>query len=566
MIPNGKAQTPTLKLSRGIQTENRVTSARQFITGVTCPDCILTINDTAQKVYNTGAFAKEIRLTPGNNSFIIIARLGNRTVEKKVDYFYSLPPKPRPVQTPSIESIKIYPEGELVLIPGDRISFEVRAYPNSIVSAMGVVLHEMPFNGDSSLMGIYRGSYTILPNDSFAYPNIPVKLKTPSGDSVKKNAPTGISILSPYASQVVITQGRLAHLEFGLGNDRLGGAKMGYIDSMIPLEVTGKIGSDYRVKLAPGRSAYIDENLVTLMPAGVSLQPALTGKWVVTGDEQADYVKVALERRLPYQSHQQTNPAMIMVDVFGAVNNTNWIAQFQHVKEITDVDYEQIDESVFRIKIKLKHAQHWGHSIYYEGNQLVIRVRYPPATKSLKGLVIGLDAGHGGRNPGGTGITGAVEKNLTLAISKILQQHLEQEGARVIMSRNKEMYFDNRERILFYRDSLPDLLISVHLNSAADPVNAGGTGVFYRYPGFKKLSASIHQHMLALGLKDYGINSSFNFMLNSPTEYPNVLTELLFLSNPEEEALVLDPSFQQKIAGAIVKGLQDFLKNAFETR
>jgi N-acetylmuramoyl-L-alanine amidase len=66
--------------------------------------------------------------------------------------------------------------------------------------------------------------------------------------------------------------------------------------------------------------------------------------------------------------------------------------------------------------------------------------------------------------------------------------------------------------------------------------------------------------MLELGLKEYGNNGSFNFMLNSPTEYPNALIETLFLSNPEEETKILDTGFQQQMAEKIVQGIEDFLE------
>jgi N-acetylmuramoyl-L-alanine amidase len=49
-------------------------------------------------------------------------------------------------------------------------------------------------------------------------------------------------------------------------------------------------------------------------------------------------------------------------------------------------------------------------------------------------------------------------------------------------------------------------------------------------------------------------------MLNSPIEYPNALVETLFLSNPEEEMKILDPEFQQQMAGKIVEGMKDFLE------
>jgi len=65
--------------------------------------------------------------------------------------------------------------------------------------------------------------------------------------------------------------------------------------------------------------------------------------------------------------------------------------------------------------------------------------------------------------------------------------------------------------------------------------------------------------MLELGLKDYGNTGSFNFMLNSPTEYPNALIETLFLSNLDEEAKILDEKFQQQMVDKIVAGIKDFL-------
>ena len=72
------------------------------------------------------------------------------------------------------------------------------------------------------------------------------------------------------------------------------------------------------------------------------------------------------------------------------------------------------------------------------------------------------------------------------------------------------------------------------------------------------------QLMLELGLKEYGNTGSFNFMLNSPIEYPNVLVEVLFLSNPEEEMLILEDDFQQKVADKIVLGIKDFLAGCRE--
>jgi N-acetylmuramoyl-L-alanine amidase len=213
------------------------------------------------------------------------------------------------------------------------------------------------------------------------------------------------------------------------------------------------------------------------------------------------------------------------------------------------------------VYISLQHQQHWGHQIYYSDNNLIIKIKPQPKSLLLKDLTIAIDAGHGGRNTGAVGPTGVAEKEITLPIALKLQALLEKEGAKVIMTRTSETFFDNKERILFYRDSTPDLLLSIHLNSSADPIHISGTSTFYRYDGFKNLSHAIQKRMLELGLKDCGNNGSFNFMLNSPIEYPNALIETVYLSNPEEEMKILDPVFQEKLSEKIVLGLKDFLRN-----
>jgi N-acetylmuramoyl-L-alanine amidase len=61
-------------------------------------------------------------------------------------------------------------------------------------------------------------------------------------------------------------------------------------------------------------------------------------------------------------------------------------------KGIKNVYYEQKEDDVFRITIELKHAQHWGHQLYYAGNSLVIKIKQQPENLSLKNLTIAVDA------------------------------------------------------------------------------------------------------------------------------------------------------------------------------
>ncbi|RYF90080.1 MAG: N-acetylmuramoyl-L-alanine amidase [Chitinophagaceae bacterium] len=554
------AETPFIKIAYGTKEQNKVTTARQFIVGSTCKICSLTINNQPVKVYNTGAFAFEVNMQGPDSTFVISATApGKKAVAKTISYSYA-PAKPaEPVKTLSIESIQTLPEGNLLLMPGDKIQFRVKALPGASVTAFNNMrLYEMPPAFAGGMKGIYQGEYIVQITDSFKSVKIPITLSD-SGRRVTKETRYHFSVFSTLASDVALTKGRLAHLEYGLGEDRLGGAKIGYLDSLVQLKVVGKVGSDFKIQLAKNRIAYIPDDLVTLLPKGSFTPSSLTGSWAVYGDEKYDYVNVSLGTRLPYQSMQELNPSRIIVDVFGATNNSNWISQLNTAKEIEHVDYEQIADDIFRIKIQLKHAQHWGHQLYYRGNTLVIKIKQQPQGLALGKLTIALDAGHGGSNQGASGPTGSSEKQLALAVTLKLQKALQGKGAKVIMTRTVETTVDNKERILFYRDSVPDLLVSIHLNSSGDPLRAGGTSTHYRYIGNKKLNSFINNRMQELGLRQYGVVGSFNFMLNSPTEYPNVLVETLFLSNPAEEAMMLNENFQQQMADKILQGIEDFL-------
>ncbi len=556
-----QTEKPFIKMIDPFKEKNNVKASRQFLVGSVCKTCSLAINEQAVKVYPTGAFAYELNLKPGDTVFNMVAQNTNSIkVNKKISFNYSLPLPPDTVKTLDITSIETFPEGNLSLQPGDKVQLKVKALSGCTVTTFGnSPLYELPVSKTNTMPGIYQGEYTIRETDSFFNSKIRVTITNKQGTSISRESKYSVSVFSDLLPNIAVTKGRLAHLLFGLGDDRLGGAKIGYLDSMVLLNVTGKVGVNYRVRLSKYRTAYIPDDVISFLPKGNLTPGSLTSNIRTYGDSAYDYVSLALSARLPYQSFQQLDPSRIVVDIFGAVNNTNWITQLESVKEIKNIYYEQNEDEIFRIIIELKHPQHWGHQIYYKGNTLVIKVKQQPTVLSLDHLTIAVDAGHGGSNDGAVGPTGVYEKNLTLAVALKLQQTLEQAGAKVIMTRTTEKFFDNKERILFYRDSLPDLLISIHLNSAGDPIRVSGTSAYYRYIGFRNLSHSIYKRMLELGLKEYGNVGSFNFMLNSPIEYPNALVETLFISNPEDEMKILDEGFQQQIADKILLGIKDFL-------
>ncbi|QNP53164.1 N-acetylmuramoyl-L-alanine amidase [Hymenobacter qilianensis] len=416
---------------------------------------------------------------------------------------------------------------------------------------------EMPPTLTNGQLGIYQGTYVVQPGDTLPDRPIAFELLTPDSMLTVAFSQNKVRFLNQNAPQLAVTKGPLAYLNYGLGEDRLGGAKMGYLDSLVVLHITGKVGNQYRVRLAENQTAWVPENNVRFLPPGGFAPASLTGSWIVQGDSLYDYVRVPLTERLPYRSQVLTEPSRLVIDVFGATSNTNWITQRAGLQALGDVHYEQVQPDVFRLVLHLRHRQSWGYGIGYQNNVLTVRVKRPPAKMSLRGLTVAVDAGHGGPNTGAVGASGAREKDLTLAIAQRLQRALERKGARVLMTRDADVSVDNGDRILRLRQSNPDLLVSIHVNSSGNKA-VRGTSTYYRYVAFRPLSTALYTEMLATGLPGFGNVGSFNFGLNGPTEYPNALVETAFVSNPEDERLLTSPDFQQQMAESMVRGWQIF--------
>jgi len=194
------------------------------------------------------------------------------------------------------------------------------------------------------------------------------------------------------------TAGILPNLEYGLGVDRLGGAKMTFLDTGIAVKVVDSTIINYKIQLSKNHFAYLPK-INFLKDSTLKLQNYyLTGNILINGDSIYDYVNILLDEKLPYRSIQQLNPSRIVVDIYGSTSNTNWITHRTSALEIKNVYYEQTEDDVYRLTIELKNEQHWGYNIYYLNNKLIIKVKRQPEDLSLDKLKIAIDAGHGGDN------------------------------------------------------------------------------------------------------------------------------------------------------------------------
>ena len=414
--------------------------------------------------------------------------------------------------------------------------------------------------------GSFGGEVTLKPGLN----KIPVKV-TADGKSEKKtveiyynNAPRQATRQSLPATKALATPVNIkslpgAYFQYGNGGDRLGGSKIGFVDAGIDMTAVGETPNLYKVQLSDNRYAYIPKEYAA--EGGEGATTVNTGSWSLSNTGKSDRISVSLPVRLPYTSRTEIEPSVLKVSLYGATCNSNWITQRGNLDMIDFVDFEQEESDVLTITIRLKEQYQWGYTIAYAGESstLNIDVRHRPASLELKDLTIGLDAGHGGAYPGAYSPSGLKEKDVNLDIVLKAAQILRDKGANVVLTRDGDTGPSMTERKQTWREGNVDLAISVHNNASGNPLVPMGTSAYYKHLFNRQLASSLHQSMLSLGLANFGLTGNFNFSLNGPTDYPNALVEVLFMSSLPEEELLADPEYRGKLAAKIVEGLENYL-------
>lgn len=185
--------------------------------------------------------------------------------------------------------------------------------------------------------------------------------------------------------------------------------------------------------------------------------------------------------------------------------------------------------------------------------------------------VVVLDAGHGGKDGGAVGKL-TDESQLNLKYCLVLKEKFEQFGFKVVLTRKnmeglyspfatnkKKSEMEKRKQII--ESANPDLVISVHMNSFPSS-KARGAQVFYGQGNEsgqalaqsvgQTLSAEIEYAKQTAKVGDY-------FVLNC-TNYPSILVECGFISNPDEELLLTSEDYQNKFCYALVCGVLKYFK------
>ncbi|PUZ28163.1 hypothetical protein DCC81_01390 [Chitinophaga parva] len=554
------AQT-NIFLVQGNRERVNVTTPRQFLSGHVCPSCRLWLNNDSIHVYPTGAFATAMNLKQGQNVYTLRCTdtLG-RSASRTIYYYYT--PLPPPVATGAlrVDYMGISPAGNLWVSEGDTLRIRVKGLPGCQATWInGEPLQELPASRSGGIPGYYEGAYIIQAADSFLNNKLKVVLRDPQGNTAVRESAYRYRFMREK-NLYGRTIDDMCYLTSATDGDRLGPDRMGFLDRDVQLQIVGRENDYYRVMLAPGQYAFIPEPLVDTLSLAAPTPVSTVQQPVTWSDAQYDYAAIQLDEKLPYTSTQHVGPGRVEVDVYNTYLAPGTVFHDSTgTQEIRQPFLQQPSANVTRISLPLAHAQPWGYKIYYEDNRLIIRVKRQPAALDFSHLTIAIDAGHGGSNPGSMGPTGNFEKNITILLALGLQDTLARRGASILMTRTGDQSVNNDDRVLNFRSRNPDLLVSIHLNSSVNPVDIKGTATYYKQPFCEPLGAAIHGQLLQLGLRDFKNNGRFNFALVQPTEFPNILVETLFISNPDDETLVLDPSYRKLLVEKLVQGLQDFL-------
>ncbi len=183
---------------------------------------------------------------------------------------------------------------------------------------------------------------------------------------------------------------------------------------------------------------------------------------------------------------------------------------------------------------------------------IAIAVPAAPAYPRAR-IVIAVDPGHGGRDPGAVGINGLQEKVVTLDISRKLAQSLQERGIQAVLTRNDDRELDLAPRVLRASQVQARAFVSVHANAFSQP-SVNGLETYYYSSGLP-LAQAIHRNILnRIQIRDRGVKRA-NFYVLRQTTMPAVLVEVGFITGREDGPRLAQASYRQSMATAIREGI-----------
>lgn len=249
------------------------------------------------------------------------------------------------------------------------------------------------------------------------------------------------------------------------------------------------------------------------------------------------------------------------------------VSKVENAHEYQDIQFLNKNIAVEHVGQNLKFTiDKSGLTRRYLIQQYDDSIRLKLMSQSLVGKRITIDPGHGGVDPGAVGPTGLEEKEVVLDISLRLYELLDEAGADVVLTRDSDQRAfpgtyraDLEQRAKFATEYDSDMFVSVH-NNASVYTSARGIETLYNQrtvnsPQSKEFALILQEHLARdLNSRDRGIVDR-NIEVLKPDNFVAVLTEILFITSPEDEKIMKQPDFADRAAQSIFNAIKDYYTN-----
>lgn len=184
-------------------------------------------------------------------------------------------------------------------------------------------------------------------------------------------------------------------------------------------------------------------------------------------------------------------------------------------------------------------------------------------------IVIVVDPGHGGEDPGKVGANDVLEKDLNLQIAMKVKELLEEAGISVVMTREDDKVPDAKkedleQRVKLINDTKPTLALCIHQNSYPDAAIKGAQVFYHTVMEEAENVASIVQEELRTVDPENTrqIKENDTYYMLKHTQVPTIIVECGFLTNPQEAEKLTQEDYQNQLAQAICEGIIKWLDNS----
>ncbi|NEO98830.1 MAG: N-acetylmuramoyl-L-alanine amidase [Symploca sp. SIO2E9] len=188
------------------------------------------------------------------------------------------------------------------------------------------------------------------------------------------------------------------------------------------------------------------------------------------------------------------------------------------------------------------------------------RIPSPRSRVPNSRIVVMLDPGHGGKDPGAVGIGGLQEKDVILPISRRVEQILEQNGIQVVLTRSSDYFVSLSGRVQMAERANADLFVSIHANAInLSRPDVNGLETYYYQTG-RSLAQTIHNNVLRrINMRNRGVRQARFYVLRR-TSMPAALVEVGFVTGREDFQRLANPTFQNQMAEAIAEGILQYVR------